>query len=606
MWDRIFLNILVAFTIGHAIFFLHLHFQKTAIDSEDLSMGFDDDDGDTFIDSTENSTLSRLEGTGFDTSLSIHFAGKSYPPSCVQSCRRLMVHTIDFLPKKSCESFDKVQVKLDVNGSTSTTALSGVECVMIRQPMDINYLTVPPRFAGKVLNSIIFPKAEVNVRRRPIQCASEIKGVCSMPLENQCDDSAISIWSISVSPIRSSNAKKKGNGDKGEQIDEKTLQEAMVSLDSNQTLLNITPQRPFQIKSVFHDKSQNMLFVVGFFFPHRKEPNDCNRMYCIFKDRNGNIHETIALSGDVSFAKCPIPNALKTTLTGATLYMTYDHKIFSLPFQILISSVETSIASVRMTICTIVKSEGQFLLPWIEYHMMMGYARFVLYDNNGSAKDTEMDDIIRKYPHNIIRIRWPFRHAQTEALTDCIHRYGNMTKWMSFIDVDEYLVPSAPYETVRSYLVEEQQSTPYLMSPWLVFGPCKEREGKMPMLMEICSSTSRLNRWVPKPTFQPRYAAGIQGFGPHAIRLAADQGVENSYSTEYTAPNLYVYHYRYGTWAQFLKKRVGETAGRTLVRSEKDVAKMWNHGKKHSTSLPSSKNRILHFLPKLRRRLAKL
>jgi hypothetical protein len=39
-----------------------------------------------------------------------------------------------------------------------------------------------------------------------------------------------------------------------------------------------------------------------------------------------------------------------------------------------------------------------------------------------------------------------------EALHDCLIRYGDQSEWLGMIDLDEYIVPLHPYETVFDYI----------------------------------------------------------------------------------------------------------------------------------------------------------
>ena len=46
----------------------------------------------------------------------------------------------------------------------------------------------------------------------------------------------------------------------------------------------------------------------------------------------------------------------------------------------------------------------------------------------------------------------PTRYFQTEALHDCLIRYGDQSEWLGMLDLDEYIVPMLPYATVLHYL----------------------------------------------------------------------------------------------------------------------------------------------------------
>ncbi|CAF4044284.1 unnamed protein product, partial [Rotaria sordida] len=69
---------------------------------------------------------------------------------------------------------------------------------------------------------------------------------------------------------------------------------------------------------------------------------------------------------------------------------------------------------------------------------------------------------VRKYPNLVDVIQWnfsslaltdvmPIRYFQMQALHDCLIRYGDQSEWLGMLDLDEYIVPLDPYQTVLDY-----------------------------------------------------------------------------------------------------------------------------------------------------------
>lgn len=111
----------------------------------------------------------------------------------------------------------------------------------------------------------------------------------------------------------------------------------------------------------------------------------------------------------------------------------------------------------QLSICTLFKNEATYLKEWIEYHRLVGVDHFYLY-NNGS------NDLYYKVLSPYIQqgvvtlIEWPnFIPGENEecpyiwALTTQISAYENAlkvvagpeTKWLAFLEVNDFLVPSA-------------------------------------------------------------------------------------------------------------------------------------------------------------------
>ena len=119
-----------------------------------------------------------------------------------------------------------------------------------------------------------------------------------------------------------------------------------------------------------------------------------------------------------------------------------------------------------LTLCTSpLHNQDRFLIQWIEFHRLVGFTKFVIYnstDERGRLLPI-VNNYARKYPNSVEVVQWNFsalhlrdwkagRYFQLEALHDCLIRYGDQSDWTGTIDLDEYIVPLTPYQTVEEYL----------------------------------------------------------------------------------------------------------------------------------------------------------
>src|SRR5690242_10611520 len=84
-------------------------------------------------------------------------------------------------------------------------------------------------------------------------------------------------------------------------------------------------------------------------------------------------------------------------------------------------------------------NEAPHLREWIEFHRLVGVERFLLYDNGGTDEHLEM--LAPYLEDEIVVIHdWPSRQSpQQPAYDDCLARHGPESRWIAFIDVDEFL-----------------------------------------------------------------------------------------------------------------------------------------------------------------------
>lgn len=108
----------------------------------------------------------------------------------------------------------------------------------------------------------------------------------------------------------------------------------------------------------------------------------------------------------------------------------------------------------NLSICALFKNEALYLKEWIEYHRVVGVDHFYLYNNGSSDRFL---NVLKPYIKEgvVTLISWPdhVAHQNEEnvfmwSLSTQISAYenavkvkaGHETKWLVFLDVDEFLV----------------------------------------------------------------------------------------------------------------------------------------------------------------------
>jgi predicted O-methyltransferase YrrM len=86
-----------------------------------------------------------------------------------------------------------------------------------------------------------------------------------------------------------------------------------------------------------------------------------------------------------------------------------------------------------LQIATMVRNEGRNLAEWIAFHEVVGVQGFLIYDN-GSTDDTR--EVLAGVRSATV-LDWPGERRQFDAYADAVARAD--TRWLAFIDPDEYL-----------------------------------------------------------------------------------------------------------------------------------------------------------------------
>lgn len=88
----------------------------------------------------------------------------------------------------------------------------------------------------------------------------------------------------------------------------------------------------------------------------------------------------------------------------------------------------------------ILKSEGDYLKEWLEYHLAAGVEHFYLYDNDSPDNQAEVAKpyveagLVDYFPFPGLKMQYP-------AYNDALERFKFQSRYMAFIDGDEFVYP---------------------------------------------------------------------------------------------------------------------------------------------------------------------
>jgi hypothetical protein len=95
-----------------------------------------------------------------------------------------------------------------------------------------------------------------------------------------------------------------------------------------------------------------------------------------------------------------------------------------------------------LSICAVYRDEGSYLAEWIEFHCLVGVERFFLYDN---ASEDEHVQVLAPYIDDGTVVLHdggpqPVRAGgQASRYERCLTEHGNESRWIAFLDLDEFL-----------------------------------------------------------------------------------------------------------------------------------------------------------------------
>lgn len=92
-------------------------------------------------------------------------------------------------------------------------------------------------------------------------------------------------------------------------------------------------------------------------------------------------------------------------------------------------------------ICLLIKDENAYINEWLEWHIGIGFEHFYIYDNGSEIPISE--SVKSEYAPYCTFIDFSGEHANTqlECYDDALNRYRHCTKWLAFVDTDEFIRP---------------------------------------------------------------------------------------------------------------------------------------------------------------------
>lgn len=85
-------------------------------------------------------------------------------------------------------------------------------------------------------------------------------------------------------------------------------------------------------------------------------------------------------------------------------------------------------------IVAIAKDEERYLAEWIEYHSLLGFNKFYIYDNSANNR------LMNFASSQVTVIYYPGKLKQIEAYNNFIHNFSNEIDYVMALDIDEFLV----------------------------------------------------------------------------------------------------------------------------------------------------------------------
>lgn len=91
------------------------------------------------------------------------------------------------------------------------------------------------------------------------------------------------------------------------------------------------------------------------------------------------------------------------------------------------------------SICLLIKDENEYINEWLSWHTQLGFEHFYIYDNG--SKIPIHDSVKESYLPLCTFIDYSTGYSclQLDCYNHALNTYGEETKWLAFVDTDEFI-----------------------------------------------------------------------------------------------------------------------------------------------------------------------
>lgn len=222
-----------------------------------------------------------------------------------------------------------------------------------------------------------------------------------------------------------------------------------------------------------------------------------------------------------------------------------------------------------LAVCAIFRDEALYLREWVAFHRLQGVEHFWLYDN--LSRD-DWRSAIEPHTDVVDVMPWPAEPGQNSAYLDCLKSHRHDARWISFLDVDEFLF--SPTGRSLPDVLRDFERHPGVVVNWRMYGTNGYEERPDGLVIENYTRRGpddhRDNRYV-KSIVNPRRTVDFVD-QPHSfyhcgVAVGEDhQPTERAFRNPPTAELLRINHYYAKSVADWERKRARPNATDGQIR----------------------------------------
>ncbi|MCC4384124.1 glycosyltransferase family 2 protein [Limosilactobacillus reuteri] len=235
----------------------------------------------------------------------------------------------------------------------------------------------------------------------------------------------------------------------------------------------------------------------------------------------------------------------------------------------------------QLFIVAIVKDEEQYIDEWVQYHLMIGFDKIIIYDNSDNNK---IYNSLKKFIKNntVSYQKMSGAVRQMDAYNDALNKVMKKDCYLMFLDADEFIFLKNKNINFKKKVNEVFNKNDYiggLVINWEIFGSSHYKNKPNGLVTQNYIYRSKYNfiknnhvKTICDPqkvagVLNPHYPEYLEGYNAVNLEL---KNVYGAFNKPNKKASIRINHYFTKSKAEFMKKKSRGMADSNLQRGIKD------------------------------------
>ena len=281
-----------------------------------------------------------------------------------------------------------------------------------------------------------------------------------------------------------------------------------------------------------------------------------------------------------SLLKKLIPCKLWKIISIILFFLRLPLKHISLCFNYIIHNRDQF--EYTLSVAAMIKNEEAYIKEWIEYHKLVGVDKFIIYDNNSTDNTKKLlkpyiengDVDYYFYPKTQADFEkedrkteyWEF---QAHAYNNVIKNYKNKSKWIAFIDIDEFIVPVKNNSIINviNEIKNDMGRKPFvgLAVNWVMYGYSGHEITPKGLVIENFKKNDGIHKNYksivnPRTVIQYHVHAGLHLFNIEIVNEQCKDAYQSDVKRS-SIEKIRINHYFTKSYKEYVQKTIKNRAG---------------------------------------------